>query len=204
MRADGLDDGVERRRIADRQLAEHLAVQRDAGCRQRGDEAVVVHAALLQGGIEARDPQRSEVTLLLPAVAPGVLVGLAGELQRLAVQRTGAGAEAGGTLQHALAFTGMSRAACGAGHGRVLSNFQSQISNFRFQISDFRFQPFAWALASVLGRGALGCFPPMPMSLRMLRACPSKSSSGRRSSRFFLALRALRRCEVSEWCRLSL
>src|SRR5881628_3700575 len=100
------DDRVERGRVADRQLAEHLAVERNARRRQRGDEAVVVDAALLEGGVEAGDPERAEMPLLLPAVAPGVLVRLAGELQRLAVQRAGSGAEAGGTLEHALAFTG--------------------------------------------------------------------------------------------------
>src|SRR4051795_8999343 len=81
MRLRLFDDGVERRRVADGQFAEHLAVQLDAGGHEGGDEAVVAQAALAQGGAEARDPEGSEVPLLLLALLVGVDVGLAGEFE---------------------------------------------------------------------------------------------------------------------------
>ena len=55
VRAGHFDDRVEGGRVGDGQLAEHLAVQLDAGGAEGGDEAVVADAALPQGGAEARD-----------------------------------------------------------------------------------------------------------------------------------------------------
>jgi len=56
MRASLLDDRVKRRRIGDRQFAEHLAIERDAGEVQGGNEPVVRDAALLEGSVQADDP----------------------------------------------------------------------------------------------------------------------------------------------------
>src|SRR5881409_3432821 len=85
VRADELHDRIERGGVADGELAEHLAVQLDAGGDGGGDEAVVVDPALSQGGAEAGDPERAEVPLLLAAIARRVGAGAAGELDRLAV-----------------------------------------------------------------------------------------------------------------------
>src|SRR5258708_12325614 len=79
MRLHKLDDGVERRRVADRQFAEHLAIELDAGGECGRNESVVGDAALLKSGAEARDPQSAEVALALAAVAGGVGAGFARE-----------------------------------------------------------------------------------------------------------------------------
>src|SRR5262245_13052510 len=115
------DDGVEDGRVADGQLAEHLEDQLHARSRQGRDEAVVVGAALVEGGVQWRDPERAEVRLLRAAVGIGVDVGLAGELEGRTVKRAGSGAKAGGALENAFTFAGMSRAASGAWHDSIVS-----------------------------------------------------------------------------------
>src|SRR2546423_6114766 len=116
MRPHLLDDRIEHRRFADGQLAEHLAIELESRRGKRGDETIVVDPALFQRRAQTRDAQRAEVPLLVSAVAIGVNVRLARELQRLAVQRAGAGAEAGGSLQDALTLAGMCGTVGGARH----------------------------------------------------------------------------------------
>src|SRR5687768_6712359 len=99
MRAREFNDRIEHRRIADRQLAEHLAIQLNASLGERGDEAVVVHAALLESRVQARDPQRAEVALLLPAIAIRVSIGAVSEFEGLAVNRSRAGAKSAGAFE---------------------------------------------------------------------------------------------------------
>src|SRR5438874_8024545 len=104
MRLDQRDHGIERSRVADCELAEHLAVQLDAGQRKCRDEAVVADAALAEGGVEAGHPEGAEVPLFLPAVAVGVPPGTHDELDGRPVQRTRTGAEALGLLENPLAL----------------------------------------------------------------------------------------------------
>src|SRR5437763_12939751 len=81
MRLDLFHDRIKSGRVGDGQVAEHLAVQLNAGFGQSWNEAIIVNPALLEGGVEARDPQGAEVALFLAAVAIGINAGLAGEFQ---------------------------------------------------------------------------------------------------------------------------
>src|SRR5271170_5574684 len=69
------DDRLERHRLGDGEVREHLAVDHDAGLAQAGDEAAVIEAERAHRRIEALDPQRAEGALAPLAVAKGVLVG---------------------------------------------------------------------------------------------------------------------------------
>src|SRR5262249_19750960 len=71
-----LDNGRKRRRLVDRQIRQHLAVDRNAGLVEPADEAAVVEAEGPHRCIEPLDPQRAEGALAALAVAEGVLVGL--------------------------------------------------------------------------------------------------------------------------------
>ena len=71
-----LDDGLECRRLADREIGQHLAIDRDAGLREPVDKPAVGEAEGPHRGVEALDPQRPEGALAPLAVAEGVLVGL--------------------------------------------------------------------------------------------------------------------------------
>src|SRR4051812_11866391 len=104
MRPRHLNDRIENSRIADRQLAEHLAIQLNACGGEGGNETVVVHAALLEGSVQARDPKRAEVTLLLPAIAIRVAISAVNEFEGLAVNRSRAGAKSAGSSENSFAF----------------------------------------------------------------------------------------------------
>src|ERR1700729_3806906 len=69
-------DRVERRRLVDGEIRQHLAVDRDARLGKAVDKPAVGHSERPHGGIEALDPQRAEGALLALAVAEGVLPGL--------------------------------------------------------------------------------------------------------------------------------
>src|SRR3954470_7160437 len=102
-----LDDGVEGGRVRDGQLAEHLAVEGDAGGGEGGDEAAVLDAAQLEGGIEAGDPEGAEMALLLAAIAVRVDACLLDELLGDAIQRPRAHGETAGALQYTFTFAGV-------------------------------------------------------------------------------------------------
>src|SRR5690554_2509421 len=57
-------------------VRQHLAVQGDAGLHQAVHEAAVAQAVDAGRGVDAGDPQRAEIALLLLAVDVGVLLGL--------------------------------------------------------------------------------------------------------------------------------
>src|ERR1700733_1711205 len=128
-----LDDRIERRWGGDGDLAEHLAIQFNAGGNQRGNETAVVDATLFQGGIQARDPQAAEKSLLLLAMLVGVHVGFASELQSGAIIFTWLANEAAGTLENAFAFAGVLGAAFYTRHGSILS-----ITSIRFSSQPVR------------------------------------------------------------------
>src|ERR1043165_5795396 len=71
-----LDDRLEGGRLADGEIGQHLAVDRDAGLGEPVDEAAVGDAEGPHRGVEALDPQRAEGALAPLAVAEGVLVRL--------------------------------------------------------------------------------------------------------------------------------
>src|SRR6476646_11025429 len=68
-------DRLERRRLTDGQIRQHLAVDGDAGLGQAVNETAVVEAEGPHRGVEALDPERAEGALAPLAVAEGVLVG---------------------------------------------------------------------------------------------------------------------------------
>src|SRR5579859_6219749 len=69
------DNSLECRRLADREIGQHLAVDDDAGFGETGDETAVVEAERADRGIEALNPQRAEGALAPLAIAIGVLIG---------------------------------------------------------------------------------------------------------------------------------
>src|SRR5216684_1501952 len=71
-----LDDRLERRRLADRKVGEHLAVDQEPGLAETVDEPAIGEAEGAHRRIEALDPQRPEGALAPLAVAIGVLVRL--------------------------------------------------------------------------------------------------------------------------------
>jgi hypothetical protein len=111
MRLGLLDDRIKRGWVADRQLAEHLAIQFDSRRDQRRDEPVVVNVALAQRRSEPRDPQRTEMPLSLPAIPISVDARLADEFQRRAVQRPRRRPKPAGGLENSFSFAAMGRAA---------------------------------------------------------------------------------------------
>src|SRR5690349_172535 len=62
----------------------------------------------------------------------------------------------------------------------------------------------AWALTRAWWSARMGLRRPTPMRRRMFLARPSWRTAGRPSLRLVLELRALIRCEVLAWWRLSL
>src|SRR6267142_4729423 len=71
-----LGDCLERRRLGDGEIRQHLAVDRDARLREAVDKDAVGHAERAHRGIDALDPERAESALLALAVAEGILPGL--------------------------------------------------------------------------------------------------------------------------------
>src|SRR6195952_3590485 len=69
-------DRLERRRLVDGEIRQHLAVHRDARLREAVDKDAVGHAERADRGVEALNPQCAERPLLALAVAEGVLPGL--------------------------------------------------------------------------------------------------------------------------------
>ena len=61
-------------RIVEGEVGEDLAVDLDAGLRQRVDELAVVHAILTDGSVDTDNPQAAEFALLVSSVA--ISVGL--------------------------------------------------------------------------------------------------------------------------------
>src|SRR3989344_1036197 len=66
--------------VMHRDIGQHLAVDTDLGLLKPVHEPAVAHAALTRGGVDAYDPQRSEVTLADAPVTEGGLRGLVDRL----------------------------------------------------------------------------------------------------------------------------
>src|SRR6266446_2758737 len=69
-------DRRKRRRLADREIGQHLAIDQKPGLAQPVDEPAVVQAEGPHRGVEALDPERAEGALPALAVAVGILVRL--------------------------------------------------------------------------------------------------------------------------------
>ena len=63
-----------------RQVGQHPAIQLDTGFLQAGDELAVGHSLGPGLGVDTRDPEGPEITLLDPAVPVGVLACLGDRL----------------------------------------------------------------------------------------------------------------------------
>ena len=70
------DQRGERCGLGDRDIGEHLAVDRDPSLAEAVDKSAVGQAVLAHRGVDALDPERAEVALLVLAVAIGVLPAL--------------------------------------------------------------------------------------------------------------------------------
>src|SRR3989475_6860994 len=83
----GLGELRERRRIGDRQLRQHLAVEGDPRLSERGHEPGVRESHLAAGGVDPHDPEGPRQALLLLSAAvrerPGAQDGLGGGLVEL-------------------------------------------------------------------------------------------------------------------------
>src|SRR5215470_6000406 len=113
----GAGDLLEGDGVADRDLGEHLAVERDAGGAELAHQLGVAVAEPAGRGVDALDPQRAEVALADLAravhVHPGVLHRLVGD----GVTARTLAAEAAGGLEHAVAATASLESSFYAGHG---------------------------------------------------------------------------------------
>src|SRR5258705_5138441 len=69
-------DRLERRRLVDGEVRQHLAIGRDTRLGKAVDKGTVGHAERTHRGVEALNPERAEGALLALAVAEGVLPGL--------------------------------------------------------------------------------------------------------------------------------
>src|SRR5690606_10095747 len=99
---------------------EHLAVDLDVGAPQARHERAVAHAQLAHRRVDARDPERAEFALFLPAVTVGVLPGLHDRLLGDAIDAAPAAAESLRLLQDLLVARACSRASLGSRHGGSL------------------------------------------------------------------------------------
>src|SRR5467141_541342 len=121
VRLDLAGDLVESRLVANGEVREHLAVDVDVGALQAGHERAVAHAELAHRGVDAGDPQRAELALLLPAVAIGILARLHQRLLRDPVNVLAAAAEALGLLEDFLVARARRYSALYSGHGALLT-----------------------------------------------------------------------------------
>src|SRR3981081_2567879 len=76
----------ESRRIVDRQISQHLAVDRHAGQAKALDEAVVGDVVRARGGVDPGDPELTEVALALLAIAVLICRGVEQLLLGLAIE----------------------------------------------------------------------------------------------------------------------
>src|SRR5436190_24213601 len=89
----------ERLGVADGDVREDLAVQLDLGEPHAVHELAVRHALTTSGGVDAADPEATEVALPVAAVDVGVAVGLEQRLLGALVGRMSLAAEALGALE---------------------------------------------------------------------------------------------------------
>ena len=112
-----LDDHLERRRLADGEIGQHLAVDRDPGLAQARDKSAVGKVERAHRRVEPLDPQGAERALAPLAVAERVLVGLLDRLLGDANRVLAPAVVAFGGLQDLLVLGMRGDAALDACHG---------------------------------------------------------------------------------------
>src|SRR5690606_17305572 len=108
------------RRVVHGDVGQHLAVEGDAGLRQAVHEAAVAQAVDAGRGVDAGDPQRAEIPLLLLAADVGVLQGLGDGLLGNAADRAACVAVALGLVEDLRETAARLHATLDACHGSVL------------------------------------------------------------------------------------
>src|SRR5579883_2505348 len=112
------DDGLEGRRLTDREIRQHLAIDDNAGLTQPGNEAAVIQPERPHRCVEALNPQCAETALAPLAVAIGILIGLLDRLLGDAYGVLAPAVIALGSLEHLLVLGMGGDAALDACHGR--------------------------------------------------------------------------------------
>src|SRR6266571_758177 len=110
-------DRFERRRLADGEVGQHLAIDHDPGLAEAADKSAVGQAERAHRRVEALDPQRPERALPPLAVAIGVLVGALYRLLGDADRVLAPAVEALGGLEDLLVLGVRGHAPFDAGHG---------------------------------------------------------------------------------------
>src|SRR5690348_3500556 len=115
-----LGDRAERRDVVHGEVRKHLAVDRDAGLVEPCDQAAVGQSELARSRVDADDPQRAELALLLLAADVGVLLGLGHRLLGDAIDLAPGVVVALGCLQGLLVTRTRGNATLDSCHGGVL------------------------------------------------------------------------------------
>src|SRR6185437_11286909 len=114
-----LGNRAKRRDVMHGEVRQHLAVDGDAGLAEAVDQAAVGQAELARGRVDAHDPQRAELALLLLAADVGVLLGLGDGLLGDAVDLAAGVVIALGGLQGFLVTRTRGDATLDSCHGRL-------------------------------------------------------------------------------------
>src|SRR6185436_17974357 len=112
----------ERRLVLHRQVGEHLAVDLDVRLLEPGHERAVAHSQLAHRCVDARNPQRAHGTLLVAAVAVGVLPRLHHRLFGDAEDVAAAAAEALGLPDYFLVARARRDSTLDSWHGALLTS----------------------------------------------------------------------------------
>src|SRR6202162_5678586 len=136
------DDRLERRRLGDGEVGEHLAVDHDAGLAQAGDEAAVVQPERAHRRVKPLDPQRAKGALLSLAIAEGILARLLHRLLGDADRVLAPAVIALGGLEHLLVLGMGCDAALDACHGRSPLKFAERCNRIPAASRASNRQPF--------------------------------------------------------------
>jgi len=115
---DGVDDSLEPARIGDRDLCEHLAIERDVRTLETRDELAVVQPIAAGCGVDAGDPKATVLTLLGATVPVGILSGVVDLFDRNVKGLAARAVVALGVVEQAIAATAGFEPSFDSGHGR--------------------------------------------------------------------------------------
>src|SRR5262245_61131871 len=138
---------AESRRVLHGEIGQLLAVQRDARGLESGDERAVREPVFAGGGVDAHDPQTSEVALLVAAADEGILERSVGRLFRGAIQLALVAEHSFRTAQQLLALLTPDASTLHSWHCGLLKN----LSGVRDQepgasVTDWPQAPGSWPL----------------------------------------------------------
>src|SRR5690348_823461 len=114
-----LGNRTKRRDVVHGEIRQHLAVDGDAGLVEARDQAAVGQPELARGRVDAHDPQRAELALLLLAADVGVLLGLGDGLLGNAIDLASGVVVALGGLEGFLVTRTRGDATLDSCHGRL-------------------------------------------------------------------------------------